>query len=170
MFDAGRDTSCGDGAGCGWALEDAGTPAVQSEQAHPSCPQKLHVTSFGDRTFFIRFEYPLAVLFGSGTWLRLPGTRSKARVFLFLMYTPLQSMKEVQMHKRKQRTKPSVEIAPLLTIPQVAEILNVGRTTVYDLIHREGLPAVPLGGRGNLRISQASLQQWLQEREKRPGA
>ncbi len=74
------------------------------------------------------------------------------------------------MHKRKQRTTASSEIAPLLTIPQVAEILSVGRTTVYDLIHREGLPAIPLGGRGNLRVSRSSLQQWLQEREMRPGA
>lgn len=74
------------------------------------------------------------------------------------------------MHKRKPRTTPLAEIVPLLTIPQVAEILNVGRTTVYDLIRREGLPAVPLGGRGNLRVVQSSLLQWLHAREMRPDA
>ena len=74
------------------------------------------------------------------------------------------------MHKRKQRTQIPPEIVPLLTIAQVADILSVGRTTVYDLIHREGLPAISLGGRGNLRVAQSSLQQWIQEREMRPSA
>jgi excisionase family DNA binding protein len=42
----------------------------------------------------------------------------------------------------------------LLKIPQVAQLLGIGRTKVYDLI-REGLPVVRLGRA--LRISSTSL-------------
>ena len=71
------------------------------------------------------------------------------------------------MHKRKHQGTHEGEPL-LLTIPQVAALLNVGRSTVYDLIRREGLPSVSLGGR-NTRVAKTSLHQWILERERRPG-
>lgn len=49
----------------------------------------------------------------------------------------------------------------LLSIPQVAAILSIKRTTVYRLIKQEGLPAIPLGENGDLRVRRAALQQWI---------
>ncbi|HLZ62777.1 MAG TPA: helix-turn-helix domain-containing protein [Ktedonosporobacter sp.] len=69
------------------------------------------------------------------------------------------------MHKRQKQGSPD-DIRPLfLTIPEVAMLLNVGRTTVYGLIQREGLPSVDLGGRGKIRVRRSSLERWLQSRE-----
>jgi excisionase family DNA binding protein len=52
----------------------------------------------------------------------------------------------------------------LLTIPQVAAMLGLGRTKVYELIDREGLPVIRFGRA--VRVSSLSLQQWLAERER----
>ena len=68
------------------------------------------------------------------------------------------------MHKR-QNQMPSDERALLLTIPEVAKLLGIGRTTVYTLIHQEGLPSVTLGSHGKMRIRRVSLERWLQSRE-----
>lgn len=51
----------------------------------------------------------------------------------------------------------------LLTIPEVAVWLNVCRGTVYNLIYREGLPTIMLGG--VRRVHPDSLRTWLRERE-----
>lgn len=62
-----------------------------------------------------------------------------------------------------------IEHAPtqpkLMNITQVARSLNLCRSTVYQLIKREGLPVIPFGRA--LRVSPASLEQWLIEREKK---
>lgn len=52
----------------------------------------------------------------------------------------------------------------LLSIPQVAKTLGLGRTKVYELIATEGLPVVRFGRA--VRVSVASLQQWIEQREK----
>ncbi len=52
----------------------------------------------------------------------------------------------------------------LLTIPQVAATLRLGRTKVYELIDREGLPVLRFGRA--VRVSPVSLKQWLEGREK----
>ena len=67
------------------------------------------------------------------------------------------------MHKRK-RTMPPVEPL-LLTIPQVAAMLGLGRTKVYDLIEREGLPSIKLGTAR--RVPVKALHAWLDQREGR---
>lgn len=69
------------------------------------------------------------------------------------------------MHKR---TSSSADVltplpSPLLTVPQVAETLNIGKTKVYELIKREGLPIVRIGS--VIRVSAASLAQWIAQRE-----
>ncbi len=69
------------------------------------------------------------------------------------------------MHKHQKNVTPPADVQPLLTIPEVAAILNVGRTTVYGFIRHDGLPAVTLGGRGRLYMSKSKVS-WPQE--KRP--
>jgi excisionase family DNA binding protein len=62
-------------------------------------------------------------------------------------------------------TTRSVASSPLLlTIPDVARRLGLGRTKVYELIAREGLPVVRFGRA--VRVSVTSLQQWIEQREK----
>ena len=51
----------------------------------------------------------------------------------------------------------------LLTIPQVAAMLGLGRTKVYELIDQEGLPVIRFGRA--VRVSSLSLQQWIAQRE-----
>ena len=50
----------------------------------------------------------------------------------------------------------------LLNIPQVAKMLSLSRTKVYELIATEGLPVVRFGRA--VRVSLAALQQWLDQR------
>lgn len=52
----------------------------------------------------------------------------------------------------------------LLTIPQVAKALNLGRTKVYELIWKEHLPVQKFGRA--IRVSKEDLQHWLEERNK----
>lgn len=51
----------------------------------------------------------------------------------------------------------------LLTIPQVMKMLRLGRTMIYQLIDKEGLPVLHFGRA--VRISYASLQEWIKQRE-----
>ncbi len=50
----------------------------------------------------------------------------------------------------------------LLNIPQVAKMLSLSRTKVYELIATEGLPVVRFGRA--VRVSFTALQQWLDQR------
>lgn len=71
------------------------------------------------------------------------------------------------MRKRKEQGSQSAQaVAPiqLLTIPEVAQRLRVGRTKVYGLIKTAGLPAVTVGS--SMRIAEPSLQRWIQEHER----
>ena len=62
-------------------------------------------------------------------------------------------------------TTRSVATSPLLlTIPDVARRLGLGRTKVYELIATEGLPVVRFGRA--VRVSVSSLQRWVEQREK----
>ncbi len=51
----------------------------------------------------------------------------------------------------------------LLTIPQVMKTLRLGRTMIYNLIDKEGLPVLHFGRA--VRVSYASLQEWIKQRE-----
>jgi len=64
------------------------------------------------------------------------------------------------MHKRKP-TKVTVEPL-LLTIPQVAAMLGLGRSKVYDLIREEGLPTARFGTA--VRVPAEELKQWVKRR------
>lgn len=52
----------------------------------------------------------------------------------------------------------------LLTISQVAKMLGLGRTKVYELIKEEKLPVMYFGRA--VRVSPTSLERWLERREK----
>ena len=51
----------------------------------------------------------------------------------------------------------------LLSIPDVAASLGLGRSKVYELIAKEGLPVIRFGR--SVRVSAASLQKWVEQRE-----
>jgi len=51
----------------------------------------------------------------------------------------------------------------LLTIPQVMTTLRLGCTMIYQLIDKEGLPVLHFGRA--VRVSYASLQEWIKQRE-----
>jgi excisionase family DNA binding protein len=53
----------------------------------------------------------------------------------------------------------------LLTIPQVAKALNLGRTKIYELIWKEQLPIQKFGRA--IRVSKEDLQHWLEERREK---
>ena len=64
------------------------------------------------------------------------------------------------MHKRKQA---QTTVEPLLlTIPQVAAMLGLGRSKVYDLIREEGLPTAKFGTA--VRVPAEELKAWLKRR------
>ena len=54
----------------------------------------------------------------------------------------------------------------LLSIPDVAATLGLGRSKIYELIAKEGLPVVRFGR--SVRVSAASLQKWVEQREQHP--
>ncbi len=63
------------------------------------------------------------------------------------------------------RQKTPTNILPqYLSIPEVAILLGLGRTKVYDLIKHEGLPVAQFGDLK--RIPVAKLQKWLERRER----
>jgi excisionase family DNA binding protein len=66
------------------------------------------------------------------------------------------------MRRQTKDTNPGVQPL-LLTIPEVAATLQLGRTKVYELISAEGLPIVKFGTA--TRISLISLQKWVEQRE-----
>lgn len=62
------------------------------------------------------------------------------------------------------RTKKSNTVQPMyLSIAEVATMLNLGRTKIYDLIKREGLPVIQFGD--VKRVPVAKLHRWLEQRE-----
>ena len=52
----------------------------------------------------------------------------------------------------------------LLNVPQLATLLGLSRTKVYELIATEGLPVLKFGRA--VRVSFKSLQQWVDQRER----
>ncbi|WP_422444302.1 helix-turn-helix domain-containing protein [Thermoanaerobacterium sp. DL9XJH110] len=50
----------------------------------------------------------------------------------------------------------------VMTIPQMAEFLQIGRCKAYRLAKTPGFPAVNLGKRG-IRISKQALLKWMEK-------
>lgn len=58
----------------------------------------------------------------------------------------------------------NVSLSPLLLrVSEVAAVLGLGRTKVYELIATKQLPVVRFGRA--VRVSSASLQRWLEKQE-----
>ncbi len=78
----------------------------------------------------------------------------------------LQAVHEAQPEGKKQQedVHPVVTFPTLLTIPQVANILCLGKTKVYELIATDGLPVHRFGRA--IRVSSLALHQWLEQRER----
>lgn len=55
--------------------------------------------------------------------------------------------------------KQASELPPLLTVPQLAKFLNVGRNAAYEQCHRNGFPVIRIGRQ--LRIPRDALLRWL---------
>ena len=56
----------------------------------------------------------------------------------------------------------------LLTVPETAARLGVGRTYVYNLIAHGELPSVDLGhGKSKVRVAEAALEEWIKRRTRR---
>jgi excisionase family DNA binding protein len=63
-----------------------------------------------------------------------------------------------------EQTEKASSLPLLLSVPQVAKTLGIGRTKVYELIADEGLPVIRFGRA--VRVPVASLQRWVERREK----
>ena len=75
------------------------------------------------------------------------------------------------MRKRNIRESPLTQpmnLPHMLTISEVAAVLKIGRTKVYELIKHEGLPVVQFGDLK--RVPLANLQHWLEQREQQDSA
>ena len=56
----------------------------------------------------------------------------------------------------------ALEVADLdlLTVPETARVLRIGRNLAYELVARGEIPSVRLGRA--IRVPRASLEQWLE--------
>lgn len=48
-----------------------------------------------------------------------------------------------------------------LTLPDVAEVLNTTANQVYALVRSGDLPAIKIGGRGQWRVEQSELEDYI---------
>ncbi len=68
------------------------------------------------------------------------------------------------MRKRQtQATATMVTPPQLLSVIDVARILSIGRTKVYNLIKNDGLPTIKVGSA--TRVSATSLTKWIEQHE-----
>ena len=49
-----------------------------------------------------------------------------------------------------------------LTLPDVAEILNISQSQTYALVRSQDLKAIKIGGRGQWRVESAQLEEFIQ--------
>jgi excisionase family DNA binding protein len=49
----------------------------------------------------------------------------------------------------------------LLSIPEAAELLSIGRSSLYGLIHRQEIPTVKIGNRRLIAVT--ALEHWVAE-------
>ncbi len=54
----------------------------------------------------------------------------------------------------------------LLRIPEVAEVLGLGRTKIYELIAAGAFPTIRVGRA--VRVSVTALQKWVEEQTNQP--
>lgn len=63
------------------------------------------------------------------------------------------------------REAENAKIVPLLTVNDVAKILNQNPEYIRHLARSGGIPMFRIAGRGSWRISRETLEEWLKERQ-----
>lgn len=53
------------------------------------------------------------------------------------------------------------DLPRFLTLPDVAEILSTSVAQVYAMVRRGDLPAIKIGGRGQWRVSESDLEDYI---------
>ncbi len=68
-------------------------------------------------------------------------------------------------HHRTQLATPApaepAALSPLLTVADVARLLQMCRVTVYTYIRTQGLPTIKI--HGALRVEPAALEAWIKQ-------
>lgn len=57
------------------------------------------------------------------------------------------------------------ELPVMLTVPQVAEVLGVSKTSAYELAHSDGFPSIALGTR--LIVPRDKFLKWIDEQSEK---
>ena len=52
----------------------------------------------------------------------------------------------------------------MLSVLQVAEILQMGKWTTYNLVHREDFPAIRIG-QHKIRVNKEALKNWIEKQK-----
>ena len=53
------------------------------------------------------------------------------------------------------------ELPLTLTVPEVAEVLNIGRNTAYEIVRSGDLPSRRIGKRGQIRVLKYDLERYM---------
>lgn len=103
--------------------------------------KKWRVTLPGGRTFTMESDDPGAALIAQG-------------------HTAF-ALEEIFPTPPAWKTLPNSEkdSALLITVPEMAKLLQIGRDTAYQLTHRPDFPAIRVGR--SVRINREGLQDWL---------
>ena len=66
------------------------------------------------------------------------------------------------MYKMSNKRYRNFEEMPLtLTVPEVAEILEIGRNTAYEIVRSGDLPSCRIGKRGQIRVLKYDLENYM---------
>lgn len=52
----------------------------------------------------------------------------------------------------------------MLSVQQVAEILQMGKWTAYNLVHMEDFPAIRIG-QHKIRVNKEALKNWIEKQK-----
>lgn len=53
------------------------------------------------------------------------------------------------------------ELPLTLTVPEVAEVLDIGRNTAYEIVRSGDLPSRRIGKRGQIRVLKYDLERYM---------
>ena len=68
------------------------------------------------------------------------------------------------IQEQTNQVEPVVTTSDWLTVLEAADILNIGKRSVFRAIKRKELRAARINERGDLRIARAWLIDWLERR------
>jgi excisionase family DNA binding protein len=71
--------------------------------------------------------------------------------------------KQTQEQRLPRPASPPLSTDPLMDMDGLCQFLQLGKTKVSELIHKEGLPYHAFGRRA-YRFDQGEVRQWLQNR------